>query len=157
MRINVEALQSYVSSDSQQELLAGIIRSNSRAARLVNQLLLMMHSETHLDTVMGPVPLTTLVQERMALLAPLAAERRLELEFYSQDEVWITGIRERLMSLIDNLIENAVKYSPEGGRVEVDVRALDNSTQLRVSDSGPGISVDLRERVFDRECQYFCV
>jgi len=93
----------------------------------------------------------------MALLAPLAAERRLELEFYSQDEVWITGIRERLMSLIDNLIENAVKYSPEGGRVEVDVRALDNSTQLRVSDSGPGISVDLRERVFDRECQYFCV
>ncbi|MBH1449344.1 hypothetical protein I5U30_14770 [Stenotrophomonas maltophilia] len=150
MRINVEALQSHASSDSQQELLAGIIRSNSRAARLVNQLLLMMHSETHLDTVMGPVPLTTLVQERMAVLAPLAAERRLELEFYSQDEIWITGIRERLMSLIDNLIENAVKYSPEGGRVEVNVRALDKSAQLRVSDSGPGISVDLRERVFDR-------
>ena len=150
MRINVEALQSYASIDSQQELLAGIIRSNSRAARLVNQLLLMMHSEAHIDTVMGPVPLATLVQERMAVLAPLAAERRLELEFYSQDEVWITGARERLMSLIDNLIENAVKYSPEGGRVEVDIRTLEKSTQLRVSDSGPGISLDFRERVFDR-------
>ncbi|WP_240223308.1 sensor histidine kinase [Rheinheimera hassiensis] len=150
MRINVEALQSYVSSDSQQELLAGIIRSNSRAARLVNQLLLMMHSEAPIDTVVVPVPLTTLVQERMAALAPLAAERRIELEFYSHDEVWITGIRERLMSLIDNLIENAVKYSPEGGRVEVDIRALDKSAQLRVSDAGPGISAELRERVFDR-------
>lgn len=150
MRINVEALQSYASSDSQQELLAGIIRSNSRAARLVNQLLLMMHSEAHIDTVMGPVPLATLVQERMAVLAPLAAECRLELEFYSQDEVLITGARERLMSLIDNLIENAVKYSPEGGRVEVDIRTLEKSTQLRVSDSGPGISLDFRERVFDR-------
>lgn len=50
MRINVEALQSYVSSDRQQELLAGIIRSNSRAARLVNQLLLLMHSEARIDT-----------------------------------------------------------------------------------------------------------
>ncbi|MCL6746200.1 ATP-binding protein [Kosakonia sp. R1.Fl] len=150
MRINVEALQSYASSDSQKELLAGIIRSNSRAARLVNQLLLMMHSEARIDTVMEPVPLTTLIQERMAGLAPLAAERRIELEFYAEDEIWITGVRERLMSLIDNLIENAVKYSPEGGRVEVELRSLEKSTQLRVSDAGPGIPVELRERVFDR-------
>ncbi|WP_200552802.1 HAMP domain-containing sensor histidine kinase [Kosakonia sp. LAM2021] len=150
MRINVEALQSYVSSDSQKELLAGIVRSNSRAARLVNQLLLMMHSEARIDTVMEPVLLTTLIQERMAGLAPLAAERRIELEFYAEDEIWITGVRERLMSLIDNLIENAVKYSPEGGRVEVALRSLEKSTQLRVSDAGPGIPVELRERVFDR-------
>jgi hypothetical protein len=59
MRINVEALQSWVISESQQELL-GVIRSNSRAARLVNQLLLMMHSEARIDTEMEPVPLTTL-------------------------------------------------------------------------------------------------
>ncbi|KFC09289.1 integral membrane sensor signal transduction histidine kinase [Trabulsiella guamensis ATCC 49490] len=150
MRINVEALQSWVSSESQQELLAGIIRSNSRAARLVNQLLLMMHSEALTDTVMEPVPLTTLVQERMAELSPLAAERRIEFEFYAHDEIWISGVRERLMSLIDNLIENAVKYSPEGGRVEVDVRSLEKFTQLRISDSGPGILPELRERVFDR-------
>lgn len=150
MRVNVEALQSDVSNCSQQELLAGIIRSNSRAARLVNQLLLLMHSEARIDTVMEPVPLTTLIQERMAELAPLAAESRIELEFYSHDEVWITGVRERLMSLIDNLIENAVKYSPEGGRVEVEVRSLEKSIQLRISDAGPGIMVELRERVFDR-------
>ncbi|PJE53260.1 sensor histidine kinase [Marinomonas sp. BSi20584] len=150
MRVNVEALQSGVSNVSQQELLAGIIRSNSRAARLVNQLLLLMHSEARIDTVMEPVPLTTLIQERMAELAQLAAESRIELEFYSHDEVWITGVRERLMSLIDNLIENAVKYSPEGGRVEVEVRSLEKSIQLRISDAGPGIMVELRERVFDR-------
>ncbi|PJG62255.1 two-component sensor histidine kinase [Yersinia kristensenii] len=150
MRVNVEALQSDVSNVSQQELLAGIIRSNSRAARLVNQLLLLMHSEARINTVMEPVPLTTLIQERMAELAPLAAESRIELEFYSHDEVWITGVRERLMSLIDNLIENAVMYSPEGGRVEVEVRSLEKSIQLRISDAGPGIMVELRERVFDR-------
>lgn len=150
MRINVEALQTYVSSDNQQALLAGIIRSNSRAARLVNQLLMLMHSEARVDTAMEPVPLTTLIQERMAALSPLAAERNIELEFYALDEVWITGVRERLMSLIDNVIENAVKYSPEGGRVEVDIRPADKFIQLRVSDAGPGIPFELRERVFDR-------
>lgn len=127
-----------------------MIRSNSRAARLVNQLLLMMHSEASIDTVMEPVPLTTLVQERMAELEPLASARRIELEFFAEDEVWITGARERLVSLIDNLIENAVKYSPEGGRIQVDVRAGDRVVQLRVSDAGPGIPVELQERVFDR-------
>ena len=150
MRINVEALQGYISSERQQALLAGIIRSNSRAARLVNQLLLLMHSEARTDTVMAPVPLTSLIQDRMAALSPLAAERRIELEFYADDEFCIDGVRERLMSLIDNVIENAIKYSPEGGRVEVAVRTCDAFTQLRVSDAGPGIPVELRERVFDR-------
>ncbi|EKI0255363.1 sensor histidine kinase, partial [Enterobacter asburiae] len=87
---------------------------------------------------------------RMAELEPLASARRIELEFFAEDETWIAGVRERLMSLVDNLIENAVKYSPEGGRVQVDVRALDRCTQLRVSDAGPGIPTELRERVFDR-------
>ncbi|MCC2000531.1 sensor histidine kinase [Enterobacter bugandensis] len=150
MRINVEALQSWVSSESQRQLLAGIVRSNSRAARLVNQLLLMMHSEARIDTAMEPVPLTSLIQERMAALEPLASGRKIELEFFAEDEIWIAGVRERLMSLIDNLIENAVKYSPEGGRIQVEVRSADNSAQLRVSDRGPGIPVELRERVFDR-------
>ena len=150
MRINVEALQSWVSSESQRQLLAGIVRSNSRAARLVNQLLLMMHSEARIDTAMEPVPLTSLIQERMAALEPLASGRKIELEFFAEDEIWIAGVRERLMSLIDNLIENAVKYSPEGGRIQVEVRSADKSAQLRVSDRGPGIPVELRERVFDR-------
>jgi signal transduction histidine kinase len=139
MRINVEALQSWVISESQKELLAGVIRSNSRAARLVNQLLLMMHSEARIDTAMEPVPLTTLIQERMAELEPLASARKIELEFFAEDDVWIHGVRERLVSLIDNLIENAVKYSPEGGRIQVDVSACDRVVQLRVSD-GPGYS-----------------
>jgi signal transduction histidine kinase len=150
MRINVEALQSWVISESQQELLAGVIHSNSRAARLVNQLLLMMHSEARIDTEMETVPLTTLIQERMAELEPLASARRIELEFFAEDDIWIPGVRERLVSLIDNLIENAVKYSPEGGRIQVDVCIADGFARLRVSDAGPGIPVELRERVFDR-------
>ena len=83
----------WVSSESQRQLLAGIVRSNSRAARLVNQLLLMMHSEARIDTAMEPVPLTSLIQERMAALEPLASGRKIELEFFAEDEIWIAGVR----------------------------------------------------------------
>ena len=74
-----------------------LIRSNSRAARLVNQLLLMMHSEARIDRAIEPVPLTTLIQERMAELEPLASARKIELEFFAEDDVWIHGVRERLV------------------------------------------------------------
>ncbi|MDR9963546.1 hypothetical protein KIF59_01845 [Enterobacter cloacae subsp. cloacae] len=73
MRINVEALQACVSSDNQQALLAGIIRGNSRAARLVNQLLLMMHSETKAWMCGDGASAADAHPERMAVLAPLAA------------------------------------------------------------------------------------
>ena len=131
-------------------MLAGVIRSNSRAARLVNQLLLLMHSEARIDAAMESVPLTSLIPERMAELEPLASARRIELEFFAEENIRIIGVRQSLISPIDNLIENAVKYSPEGGRVVVDVRPRGQSVQLCVSDSGPGIPPELRERVFDR-------
>jgi signal transduction histidine kinase len=135
MRINVEALQSWVISEPA-GAACGVIRSNSRAARLVNQLLLMMHSEARIDTEMETVPLTTLIQERMAELEPLASARRIELEFFAEDDIWIPGVRERLVSLIDNLIENAVKYSPEGGRIQVDVH-MQMASRGFAFDAGP--------------------
>ncbi|KAF1046044.1 MAG: Swarming motility regulation sensor protein RssA [Herbaspirillum frisingense] len=150
MRINVEALQAHAATEQQRELLGGILSSGNRATRLVRQLLLLMRSETRAEAALRPVALTALVQERLAALSPLAAERGIELELDARDEVWVEGVREGLVSLIDNLVENAVKYSPAQARVEVDVRSTPEGARLSVSDAGPGIAPAMRERVFDR-------
>lgn len=54
------------------------------------------------------------------------------------------------MSLADNLLENAIKYSPECARVEVEVRRSPEGILISISDSGRGIAEEMRERVFDR-------
>jgi signal transduction histidine kinase len=66
------------------------------------------------------------------------------------DEVIATADRTRLEQVAANLIDNAVKYTPTGGRVVVDVRREDGSAILRVRDTGPGIPADELPRIFDR-------
>jgi two-component system sensor histidine kinase KdpD len=62
-------------------------------------------------------------------------------------DVWVDPVQ--IDQVLANLLENAIRHSPSGGTVEVDVATLDGCIQVRVVDHGPGIPVDERERVFD--------
>ena len=64
--------------------------------------------------------------------------------------VWVLGDEEALRQVADNLIVNAVKYTPERGHVEVRVVSRDGSALLEVDDDGPGIEPKHRERIFER-------
>jgi len=63
---------------------------------------------------------------------------------------WMVSYPVALEVLLRNLVDNAVKYTPEGGRVDVSIRQSGPSVLLMVSDTGPGIDADLSARVFDR-------
>ncbi len=151
MRVNVEALQGHRVEPRDRELLAGLLSSNERASRLVAQLLGLMRSDAEgPGTVTQSVDLGALVQDRLAELAPLASARNVELELQADAHCLLLGEREALMSLIDNLVENAIKYAPAASRVAVCVRSDGDCTVLVVEDSGSGIPEALRERAFDR-------
>ncbi|WP_371867373.1 sensor histidine kinase [Pseudoduganella guangdongensis] len=150
MRINVEALQRQASEPRQQQLLDGIVSGNVRATRLVSQLLRLMRSDATVGEQLEPICFDALVQERMAALAGIADARGIELELSGDNGVLLAGRRESLVSLVDNLLDNAIKYSPQGGKVLADVRAEGAQCVLRIADQGPGIAPGLRERVFDR-------
>lgn len=151
MRVNVEALKEQSSDEGQRELMANLLRSNDRAARLVGQLLQLMRSDAVATNAL-PVMLSLdgLVQDRLAMIEGLARARGVELELVCDDAVPVLGERESLVSMIDNLIDNAIKYSPCGATVTVHVAREGARALLTVADTGPGIPPGLRERVFDR-------
>ncbi len=153
MRVNVEALQSlltqHIPTERQHELFARVLNSNARAERLVGQLLRLMRSNAQASAP-GPLRLDDLLQERLAALSALAHVREVEIELVTDEPVEIAGDRDSLVSMIDNLIDNATKYSPVGSTVSVGIRRLGNEAVLTVADQGPGIMPALRERVFDR-------
>ncbi|MBN8752932.1 MULTISPECIES: sensor histidine kinase [Variovorax] len=151
MRVNVEALKEQSTDEGQRELMGNLLRSNDRAARLVGQLLQLMRSDAVSDNAL-PVMLSLdgLVQDRLAMIEGLASARGIELELVCEDRVPVLGERESLVSMIDNLVNNAIKYSPSGSTVVVHVAHEGPHALLTVADQGPGIPAALRERVFDR-------
>ena len=153
MRVNVEALLTQHSlTERQSALLGGVFRSSDRATRLVGQLLRLMRSSADVHAVPDEtLALDALLQERLAALSGLAQARGVELELQvAAPGVWVRGERESLMSMVDNLVENATKYSPASAVVMVRLLRADGQAVLTVEDQGPGIAPALRTRVFDR-------
>jgi two-component system sensor histidine kinase QseC len=155
MRVHVEALLGHAVPERDRELLQGLLASNSRAARLVEQLLSLARSEAAADArTTAAVDFEALVQESLAQLVPLAQAAKVELELESEQAdgavAWIQGHAESLRSLIDNIVGNAIKYSPASGTVRVRLFCGPYEARLSVADEGPGIPVEMRQRVFDR-------
>lgn len=132
-----------------QRLAAGI----DRAARLVEQLLTLARNEAQAaaGAEAAQVDLTALAREAIADAVPGAESRRIDLGLARADAVCLAGHVDALRILLRNLVDNAVKYTPEGGRVDVTVQQEEGgSALLVVEDSGPGLAESDRERVWDR-------
>ncbi|HTV50420.1 MAG TPA: ATP-binding protein [Steroidobacteraceae bacterium] len=123
-----------------------------RAIHLVGQLLTLARNEPEgAPVAMQPVPLESCAREGLADVHALAQQRGIELELQAEAPVMLSGDAEALRVLVRNLADNAVRYTPSGGRVLVRVRApAPLRGQLLVEDTGPGIPEAERERAFDR-------
>ncbi|TDK49704.1 ATP-binding protein [Antarcticimicrobium luteum] len=133
--------------------LDGVIEGADRGTRLVEQLLVLSRvDQDGAAATKGPVNIADLVIECVAEAAPKAAAKNMDLGVadVSRDPAVVVGNADLLRILLRNLLDNAVRYTPAEGEVTVSVDVLDQSVILRVCDSGPGIPMGLRERVFDR-------
>ncbi|MBC7500777.1 MAG: two-component sensor histidine kinase [Herminiimonas sp.] len=130
-----------------QRLLGGV----DRASRLVEQLLALAREE---PTSPGTKPCETILAECMTLaladVAPLAAARQIELKVAALPDLHVIGDPDSLQILVRNLLDNAIRYTPEHGVVRIDLTAGALTATLTVEDSGPGIAMADRRRVFDR-------
>jgi two-component system sensor histidine kinase QseC len=123
----------------------------ARATHMVHQLLAFERARAEPNA--EPLPQTDLcgfVRSRLASAAPLALQRGIDIEFQSEAACGMPMHAESMAALLDNLISNAIKYSPESGRIAVRLAAREQGYRLTIADQGPGIAPALHQKVFER-------
>jgi len=139
--------------DEKNQALQKLIASVNRSTHIVHQLLTMSRLVPEASGLHEheAVNLGKLTREILAMLAPSAVEKHIELEFDNDEKIpKIHGNSTALGILIRNLVDNAIRYSHESGRVLVRLLRHHNEVILEVSDNGPGIPPELQSRVFER-------
>jgi two-component system, OmpR family, sensor kinase len=152
LKLQVQGLQRAEDDSARQLAVRRLVAGIDRATRLVEQLLLLARHQAQAETGARPQPvdLAELARQAVADAAPAAQARRIDLGLVQADAGRIAGHAQALQILIGNLLDNAVKYTPDGGKVDLEVRREAGELRLIVEDSGPGIADADRERVLDR-------
>lgn len=154
--IGVEALQrdpSTTSSEGTTYYLEAIRRSADHMERLIRELLEVRRMEAgELALDRRPIQLAPLVARTLGVMDPLARVKKLALEdrVHAAPLPLVDADADRIQQVLSNLVGNAVKLTPEGGRVLVEARAQRDALLVSVRDTGPGIPEHQRERVFER-------
>ena len=133
------------------EIIGSMLEEVDRLALLVDRLLTLSRADTgqaQLSVDMVDIP--QLAEEIAEQLGVLAEEKNQSIKVQSQVVPRWIGDRVMLRQALLNLVDNAIKYSPVGGSIEILVTQSTEGTLIDVTDTGPGIPADLRSRVFDR-------
>jgi two-component system, OmpR family, sensor kinase len=135
---------------SRKEALEDLQAGITRATRLAEQLLALARSEPDGKSASTPVDLHALLDDCVGAYVLLAQQRGVDLGIEANEAATINGDANALRVMFNNLIDNATKYTPRGGRVDVSLQLDGGRPLVRIADSGQGIPADERERVFDR-------
>lgn len=153
LRIHAQNAVSATAVAERNAALAQLIAGVDRATRVVTQLLTLARLEPNaVQLAMQPFDLAAFVRQELAELIPLALERdqELTLELDELADFRLRGDTPSLGILLQNLVGNALQYTPEGGRIQLALLAQDGSLLLSVQDSGPGVAQEQREQLFQR-------
>ena len=145
-----QLLESDLNEARQRKDAAQIVRAGRHLLALIDDVLDIARIEAGgLPIEREPVELDSLLSEAMALVAPLAGKRRIRLqEPQLSASVLVLADRQRALQVALNLLSNAIKYNVDGGWVRVEVSDNETSVTVDITDSGKGISVELRDRLF---------
>ena len=137
--------------DQMDRALETIERNAQAQARLIEDLLDVSRIVSgKLSIQMRPVTLNSTVQSAVADLRLAAESKGIDLRLAEDEEIKLIGDADRLQQVVWNLLSNAIKFTPEGGRVEVGLKRIGEHAELRVRDTGRGISPEFLPHVFDR-------
>jgi two-component system OmpR family sensor kinase len=153
LKLQAESLRRASDDASRDAATVRLQQGIDRSIRLVGQLLALARQEANAmpaDDPGGPVDLEALVAEAVADVLPLAQARHIDLGLAASVPAQVQGQAAALHILLGNLLDNALKYTPPHGRVDVSIASENGASVVRLEDTGPGIPEADRERAFDR-------
>jgi two-component system OmpR family sensor kinase/two-component system sensor histidine kinase QseC len=150
LKLQLELLRRAPDEAERATATAALAAGIERARHLVEQLLALARSEPGAGAAFAQLDLAEVARQALADTLPLAHARKVQLGLEAERPVPLQGDAAALRVLARNLADNAVRYTPAGGQVELRVAVSDGAPTLTVDDSGPGIAPAERERVFDR-------
>ncbi|MDX3906869.1 MAG: ATP-binding protein [Pigmentiphaga sp.] len=149
LKLQLQSLQRADGPHARELAVSRLAAGIDRAGRLVDQLLSLARQEAQ-GTALATLDLADVVRTALADVLPQARARGIDVGMEGAGSALVSGQEEALVLLVRNLLDNAVKYAPESGRVDVRLTADAQGTTLDVDDNGPGIPPSERGRVFDR-------
>ena len=150
LHIQIDNLRANAGKD-QSSLISELLAGVSRATALVEQLLRLARSEdANGEARREIVDLSELVTQCVADFVPLADAKGVDLGIAARDPVVVQGWPADLKMLFGNLVDNAIRYTPAGGSVDVSVRQNGNSVAVEILDTGCGVAKADIPRLFDR-------
>jgi two-component system OmpR family sensor kinase/two-component system sensor histidine kinase QseC len=150
LKLQLKLLREAADETSRRIASEQLAQGVERATRLVEQLLALARTEPGAPLATEPLDLAAVAREALADLLPLASARGSDLSLLADAPVPLRGERAALGTLVRNLADNALRYSPPGARVELRVGLDHGAPCLWVDDAGPGIAPADRGKVFDR-------
>lgn len=131
------------------ERLLPLSRGIERSRNLIDQLLSLAAAQSSSNAEPTSVSVLHIYRRILEDLLPLADRKNIDIGVESSEDVQVSVNETDLLILIRNLVDNAIRYTPPGGRIDLSVKRMQTTVALQVSDTGPGIAVEEQARVFD--------
>lgn len=149
IKLQLQMLAGATSEEERQGLIRELLLSNDRTTKLVGSLLTsarVSHQPMHLHNV----ALYPVVASVMAQMGLLAKTKHIEMSLAGAEDAYVLADEVLLTLLLSNVIDNAIKYTPENGVVSVHLEQLQQGCRISVSDTGVGIPPEERAHAFER-------
>ena len=145
-------LQDYKDTKRYREIIGSMLEENRRLTHLVDNLLFLSRADSKtLDEHLSNVKLKSLVAETVEFIHVLAEEKNQTIQIKAEKEITVNADAALLKQALLNLLDNAIKYSPEGSKIIVKIDLDEsNSPYIEVLDNGPGILEEHLDKIFER-------
>jgi signal transduction histidine kinase len=145
------ALQSENNDDILREALVDCMEESERILAMLNTLMDISEAETGaMKLNLERVSISTIIEEIVDLYSYIAEERNIVIHTLFPEELYLTGDRNRLQQALSNLLDNALKYTAVGGRIEIEALERDQQIIITMKDTGIGIPPEELPRIWDR-------